>query len=233
MKFKRIMLKLSGELMMGNKQFGIDQAAVKKYADQIMELLKMKKQVIVEIGAGNIYRGREQKDMKRTIGDNLGMLGSVMNAINLREAIDKYGQQEARALSQIYMPFIIQYYTPGKAIHYMEEGKLVIMGGGTGNQYFSTDTGAAVHALQTRCDVLLKATNVDGVYNSDPKENPNAKKYSKLSFQEIIEKNLAIMDQTAFALCRENGLTTIVFNVKKEGSLKKAAMGEKIGTIIK
>ncbi len=231
--YKRIMLKLSGELMMGSKEFGIDQKAVQKYADQIMELLKMDKQVIVEIGAGNIYRGKEQLDMKRTIADNLGMLGSVMNAINLREAIDKTGQQEARALSQIYMPFIIQYFTPGKAIHYMEEGKLVIMGGGTGNQFFSTDTGAAVHALQTKCDVILKATDVDGVYDSDPKKNPEAKKYEKLSFDEVLEKRLAIMDQTAFALCRENGLTVIVFDVTKEDNLKKAASGEKIGTVIK
>jgi uridylate kinase len=227
------MLKLSGELMMGNKDFGIDQKTVSKYASQIVELVKMGKQVIVEIGAGNIYRGREEKEMKRTIADNLGMLGSVMNAINLREAIDKFGHQEARALSQIYMPFIIQYYTPGKAIHYMDEKKIVIMGGGTGNQFFSTDTGAVLHGLQTGCDVVLKATNVDGVYNSDPNENKDAKKYDTLSYDEVLSKKLAVMDQTAFALARDNGLTIVVFNVTKEGNLKKAAMGEKIGTIVK
>ncbi|MFA6296079.1 MAG: UMP kinase [Patescibacteria group bacterium] len=231
--YNRIMLKLSGELMMGNKDFGIDQKTVSKYASQIVELVKMGKQVIVEIGAGNIYRGREEKEMKRTIADNLGMLGSVMNAINLREAIDKFGHQEARALSQIYMPFIIQYYTPGKAIHYMDEKKIVIMGGGTGNQFFSTDTGAVLHGLQTGCDVVLKATNVDGVYNSDPNENKDAKKYDTLSYDEVLSKKLAVMDQTAFALARDNGLTIVVFNVTKEGNLKKAAMGEKIGTIVK
>ncbi|MDD3888201.1 MAG: UMP kinase [Patescibacteria group bacterium] len=231
--YNRIMLKLSGELMMGNKDFGIDQDAVAKYASQIVELVKMGKQIIVEIGAGNIYRGKEEKGMKRTIADNLGMLGSVMNAINLREAIDKFGHQEARALSQIYMPYIIQYYTPGKAIHYMDEKKIVIMGGGTGNQFFSTDTGAVLHALQTNCDVVLKATNVDGVYDSDPNINKNAKKYDELSYDEVLAKKLAVMDQTAFALARDNGLTIIVFNVTKEGNLMKVINGEKIGTIIK
>lgn len=233
MKYNRIMLKLSGELMMGSKDFGIDQAVMQKYAEQIIELQKMGKQIIVEIGAGNIYRGKEQPEMKRTIGDNLGMLGSVMNAINLREAIDHYGKQEARALSQIYMPFIIQYFTPGKGIHYMEEGKIVIMGGGTGNHFFSTDTGAAVHALQTRCDVILKATNVDGVYDKDPNKSKDAKKYDELTFDEVLEKKLGVMDQTAFALCRENGLTIRVFDVTVDGNLKKAAMGEDIGTLIK
>lgn len=231
--YNRIMLKLSGELMMGDKDFGIDQETVSKYASQIVELVKMGKQVIVEIGAGNIYRGKEEKEMKRTIADNLGMLGSVMNAINLREAIDKFGHQEARALSQIYMPYIIQYYTPGKAIHYMDEKKIVIMGGGTGNQFFSTDTGAVLHALQTNCDIVLKATNVDGVYDSDPNENPNAKKYDELSYDEVLSKKLAVMDQTAFSLARDNGLTIVVFNVKKEDNLKKVIAGEKIGTIIK
>lgn len=231
--YNRIMLKLSGELMMGDKDFGIDQNAVAKYASQIVELVKMGKQVIVEIGAGNIYRGKEEKGMKRTIADNLGMLGSAMNAINLREAIDKFGHQEARALSQIYMPYIIQYYTPGKAIHYMDEKKIVIMGGGTGNQFFSTDTGAVLHALQTNCDVVLKATDVDGVYDSDPKENKDAKKYDELSYDEVLSKKLAVMDQTAFALARDNGLTIIVFNVTKEDNLKKVIAGEKLGTIVK
>lgn len=231
--YKRIMLKLSGELMMGKKSFGFDQDAVKNYARQIIEVAKLGKQIIVEIGAGNIYRGKEHQNLKRTIADNLGMLGSVMNAVNLQETLNSFNEVQTRSLSQIFMPFIVQYYTPGKAIHYMEEGKIVIMGGGTGNHFFSTDTGAAIHALQTQCDVIVKATDVDGVYSSDPKLDKDAKKYDTLSFQEAIDKKLGVMDLSAFTLCQENGLTIIVFDVKKEGNLVKAARGEKIGTIIK
>jgi uridylate kinase len=231
--YKRILLKLSGEFLMGEYDYGVDSKALNRIADEIIGLSEMGVQVVVEVGGGNIYRWKKaQPGIRRNVADSMGMLGSVMNAINIRDAITQKNK-EARSLSSIYAPYIVQYYAPAKAIKYMEENKIVIIGGGTGNQFFTTDTGAVTHALQTECEIVLKGTNVDGVYDDDPNKNPNAKKYDKLDFQEAIEKKLAVMDMTAFSLAQENNLPIIVFNVNKKGSIKKAALGEEIGTQVK
>jgi len=229
--YKRIMLKLSGELLMGDLSFGIDSKVVNRIAQELAEIVSQGIEIVVEIGGGNIYRWKKaQAGVRRHIADTMGMLGSVMNALNLRDALTH--KKEVRALSPIFMPSIIQLYTPSKAIHYLEEKHIVIIGGGTGDQFFTTDTGAVLHALQTECNVVLKGTNVDGVYSADPKIDPKAKKYDKLSFDEAISKRLAVMDMTAFSLARENNLPIIVFDATKPGNIKKAAKGEKIGTIV-
>jgi len=225
------MLKLSGELLMGDLSFGIDSKVVNRIAQELAEIVSQGIEIVVEIGGGNIYRWKKaQAGVRRHIADTMGMLGSVMNALNLRDALTH--KKEVRALSPIFMPSIIQLYTPSKAIHYLEEKHIVIIGGGTGDQFFTTDTGAVLHALQTECNVVLKGTNVDGVYSADPKIDPKAKKYDKLSFDEAISKRLAVMDMTAFSLARENNLPIIVFDATKPGNIKKAAKGEKIGTIV-
>jgi uridylate kinase len=230
--FKRVMLKLSGELLMGDLSFGIDSKVLARIAQEITEISNLGSEVIIEIGGGNIYRFKKaQKGVRRHVADTMGMLGSIMNALNLRDALAL--KKEARALSPIFMPSIVQLYAPTKAIHYLDEKHIVIIGGGTGDQFFTTDTGAVLHALQTECDVILKGTNVDGVYSVDPKINPKAKKYGTLSFDEAISKKLAVMDATAFSLARDNKLSIIVFDATKPGNIKKVVMGEKIGTIVK
>jgi uridylate kinase len=230
--YKRVMLKLSGELLMGNLSFGIDSKVVNRIAQELAEIADRGIEIVIEIGGGNIYRWKKaQVGVRRHIADTMGMLGSVMNALNLRDALTR--RKEVRALSPIFMPSLIQLYTPSKAIHYLEEKHIVIIGGGTGDQFFTTDTGAVLHALQTECDVVLKGTNVDGVYSADPKIDPNAKKYDKLSFDDAISKRLAVMDMTAFSLARENNLPIIVFDATKPGNIKRAAEGGKIGTIVK
>lgn len=230
--YKRIMLKLSGELLMGDLSFGIDSKVITRIAGELIEISNQGIEIVIEIGGGNIYRYRAaQVGVRRHVADTMGMLGSVMNALNLRDALTR--KKEVRALSPIFMPSIIQLYAPAKAIHYLEEKHIVIIGGGTGDQFFTTDTGAVLHALQTECDVILKGTNVEGVYSADPKVNPKATKFDTLSFDEVILKKLAVMDMTAFSLARENNLPIIVFNAKKPGNIKRAATGEKIGTIVK
>ena len=231
MKYKRVMLKLSGGFFKGGFNYGIDQKVMREVADEILKIVDLGVEVAIEVGGGNICRGKQVKEgMSRNIGDIIGMLASVMNALNLREAIgDKH---QARALSPIFAPYIIQLFTPGKAIHYLEEKKIVILGGGTGVEYFSTDSGAVLHALQTKCDVVLKGTDVDGVYNSDPQKNKNAKKFDKVTYNDAIQRKLDVMDMTAFALARDNSLPIVIFNIKKSGSLERVIKGEKIGTLV-
>ncbi|MEW6408138.1 MAG: UMP kinase [Patescibacteria group bacterium] len=231
MKYKRVMLKLSGEFLQGSLASGIDQKIIKRAADEILEIANSGVEIIVEVGAGNIYRGKSaSKEIQRNIADIIGMLGSITNAICLREAIGH--RKETRALSAIFMPYVIQHYTPAKAIHYLEEKKIVILGGGTGMQFFTTDSGAVLHALQTKCEVVLKGTNVDGVYSADPKKVKTAKKFNKISYQEVISKKLEVMDMTAFTLAQDNNLPIFVFDITKEGNLKKAVIGEEIGTLV-
>lgn len=228
-RFKRIMIKLSGELFLGKLKYGIDMGVMRQVAKELEEISEMGIEVLVEVGGGNIYRWRDAaKGIRRNNADIMGMLGSVMNAINLRDAV----QKEARALSPIYMPYIIQYYTPGKTINYLQEKKIVIIGGGTAHQFFTTDSGAVLHALQTDCEIILKGTNVDGIYDSDPNKNPKAKRFNQITFDEVLSKKLEIMDMTAFALCRDNNLPIIIFDATQKGNIKKAAMGEKIGTLV-
>jgi len=230
-KHKRITLKLSGELMMGDLDFGVDLDHMRKFAAELIEVSKAGVEVLVEVGGGNIYRWRQAPaGSQRNTADMMGMLGSVMTALNLADVINETHQAEA--MSPLYMPFAIPYYTPKKANKSLSEGKIVVVGGGTGQQFFTTDTGAAVHALQTQAEAVLKGTNVDGVYSKDPSTNPEAKKYDKISYDEVLAKNLKVMDMTAFALLREASMPIVVFDIRQEGNLKKALIGEKIGTIV-
>jgi uridylate kinase len=229
--YKRILLKLSGEILMGKYDFGIDAKVLEKIAHELIEVKNSGVQIIVEIGGGNIYRWKSaQPGIKRNVADSMGMLGSVMNALNLEEAINSHGGK-AKALSPIKIPYMIDYYSPKKVAENIEEA-IIIIGGGTGNEYFSTDTGAVLHALQNNCEAVLKGTNVDGVYEEDPKKNPNAQKYSELTFDKAITEKLGVMDLTAFSLAEENNLPIIVFNVEVKGNIIKAAKNETIGTKI-
>ena len=231
-KYKRVMLKLSGELLMGDKEYGVDYEYLEAFSKELIEVTKQGTQLIVEVGGGNIYRWRTaQKGIKRNTADMMGMLGSVMSALNLRDGIEAQGAA-AEAMSPIFMPYAINYYRPREADKFMDKGAVVIVGGGTGKQFFTTDSGAAEHALQTDCDVLLKGTDVDGVYDSDPDENPDAKKFSEISFDEVLASKLNVMDMTAFALCRDNKLPIVVFDVTKQENIIKAAKGESIGTVV-
>lgn len=226
--YKRILLKLSGEILMGQYDFGVDSKVLKRIAKELIEVQKSGIQVIVEIGGGNIYRWKEaQPGVKRNVADSMGMLGSVMNALNLEDAINSEGK--AKALSAVKISSMIDYYSPRKVTECIKDN-IVIIGGGIGHQYFTTDTGAVLHALQNDCEVVLKGSDVDGVYNDDPDKNPNAKKYDKLSFKEAISKKLGVMDMTAFSLASENNLPIIVFNVEKSGSIVKAINDDSIGT---
>jgi len=227
--YKRIMLKLSGEALLGEQDYGIDAKAVKSFYQQLIEVVDLGVEVVVEIGGGSIYRWRTaQEGIDREAADMMGMLGSVMNALNF-SAID---QGKIKALGSLAVPAAIDNYTIRAANQAIKNGQIVVIGGGTGNQYFTTDTGAAIHALQLQCEVILKGTNVDGVYSSDPNKDSSAQKYDQVSFQEILDKELAAMDMTAFTLCRDNDLPLVIFNVLEEGNLKKVVQGEEIGTKI-
>ena len=227
--YKRIMLKLSGEALLGKQAYGIDAQAVKSFCQQLIEVAGLGVEVVVEIGGGNIYRWRTaQEGIDREAADMMGMLGSVMNALNF-SAINK---EKIKALGSLAVPAAIDNYTIRSANQAIENGQIVVIGGGTGGQYFTTDTGAAIHALQLQCEVVLKGTNVDGVYSGDPNKDSAAQKYDQVSFQEVLDKELSVMDLTAFTLCRDNNMPIVVFNVLEEGNLKKVVWGEKIGTKI-
>lgn len=227
--YKRLLLKLSGEILMGKYDFGVDSDILKKVATELVEVQKSGVQVLIEIGGGNIYRWKKaQPGIKRNVADSMGMLGSVMNALNLEDSINS-NSGKAKAFSPVKIPSMINYYNTRKVAEVIEDN-IIIIGGGTGNQYFTTDTGAVLHALQNNCEVVLKGTNVDGVYDDDPDKNKDAKKYDSLSFEEAISKKLGVMDMTAFSLAEENKLPIIVFNVKQEGNIIKAVQGDNIGT---
>lgn len=225
---KRILLKLSGEILMGQYDYGIDSQILERISQELNDLHQSGMQIVVEIGGGNIYRWKNaQPGIKRNTADMMGMLGSVMNAVNLRDTINEKGK--AKALSPINIPYAVEYYNPEKSLEYLEKN-IVIIGGGVGTQYFTTDTGAVLHALQNNCEVILKGTDVDGVYNDDPDKNKDAQKYDQLNFDEAISKKLGVMDMSAFSLAQENNLPIVVFNVKEKGNITKAAKGENIGT---
>ncbi|MFH2104744.1 MAG: UMP kinase [Parcubacteria group bacterium] len=225
--YKRVMLKLSGEALLGKQDYGVDAEVVKNFCQQLIEINEMGVAVAVEIGGGNIYRWRDaQAGISREVADLMGIMGSVMNALNFSDI----GGEKIEALSSLSVPAALNDYTIRKANKYLAAGKVVVIGGGTGDQFSTTDTGAALHALQLGCEVVLKGTNVDGIYDSDPQENPQAQKYDQLTYDEALKKKLNAMDMTAFALCRENNLPMVVFDVLAEGNLKKVVLGEKIGT---
>jgi uridylate kinase len=232
MSYKRIMIKLSGEVFAGKNDYGIDHPSLHDIAKQIAEVGTLT-QVVVVVGGGNIWRYRDTKEsgIERTASDAMGMLATVMNSVALQSALEAVGS-ETRVLSAIDIPQLAEPFIKRRALRHLEKGRIVICGGGTGNPYFTTDSAAALRALELQCDVLLKATNVDGVYDKDPGTHADAKKYDELDYQEALEKHLQVMDQAAFSLCQEQKLPIVVFNFFGKGNLLRAAKGERIGTVV-
>ena len=234
MKYKRILLKLSGEALMGNKGFGIDTKKISSYANEIKSAIELGYEVAVVIGGGNIFRGVqvEGQGLDRAQGDYMGMLATIINGMALQAALEKIKIQ-TRLLSAIKMEQIAESYIRRRAIRHLQKNRVVIFGGGTGNPYFTTDTAAALRAVEMQADAILKGTKVDGIFTSDPEINPSAKKYNEITFQEVYENKLKVMDMTAFTLCQENKLPIIVFNINKKGNLIKALEKDNVGTIVK
>lgn len=232
-KYKRVLLKLSGESLMGNDAFGINRDTIMQITAQIKEIVEMGIEVAIVIGGGNIFRGMAQsaKGMERASADYMGMMATVMNALALKEAFESQ-QVKARVQSALSMQQVAETYARPKAIQYLEEGKVVIFAAGTGNPFFTTDTAASLRGVEMNCDIMLKATNVDGVYSADPKKYPDATRYQQITFDDAIQQNLKVMDATAFALCREQKLNIVVFGIFKPGALKRVVMGEDEGTLV-
>ncbi|MBL0330776.1 MAG: UMP kinase [Bacteroidetes bacterium] len=233
MKYKRILLKLSGESLMGNKQFGIDHDRLTEYAAAIKEVAAMGVEVAIVIGGGNIFRGIQAAEggMDRVQGDYMGMLATVINSMALQAALEKAGV-ETRLQSAIKMEQICEPFIRRKAVRHLEKSRVVIFGAGTGNPYFTTDTAATLRAIEIESDVVLKGTRVDGIYTADPEKDKTATKYDTISFEEVYSKGLEVMDMTAFTLCKENKLPIIVFDMNKKGNLKRLVEGEKVGTLV-
>ena len=233
MKYKRILLKLSGEALMGDKQFGIDNNRLDDYAKQIEELHHAKVEIAIVVGGGNIFRGvqAEAGGMDSTQGDYMGMLATMINSMALQAALEARGVY-TRLQSAIEMKEIAEPFIKRRAVRHLEKGRVVIFGAGTGNPYFTTDSAAALRAIEMEADVILKGTRVDGIYTADPEKDPTATKYDTLTFDEAYDNGLNVMDMTAFTLCKENDVPIIVFDMNKEGNLKKVVAGEKIGTLV-
>lgn len=231
--FKRILLKLSGEALMGEDSYGINRVVISRIVAEVKEVVGLGVQVAIVIGGGNIFRGvaPAAAGMDRTTADYMGMLATVMNALALQDAF-RLVDVPARVQSALNMQQVAEPYVRGKAIRYLEEGKVVIFAAGTGNPFFTTDTAAALRGMEMNADIVLKATKVDGVYTDDPKTNPEAQRYSRLSFDEAIQRNLKVMDSTALALCRDNKMNLSVFSIFKEGALKSVVMGSDEGTLV-
>jgi len=234
LKYKRILLKLSGEALAGEKNYGIDVDTIIKFAHEIIETHTKGAQIAIVLGGGNIFRGLKgtKLGIERIEGDYIGMLATVINALALKSIIKKLNS-DAIVLTSTYMEPYAERYTHNKAISALEQGKIVIFAGGTSNPFFTTDSAAALKAIEIGADILLKATNVNGVYNSDPKLNPKAKLFDNISFDEVLKRQLRVMDLTAFTLCQENNLPIIVFNIFEKGNILKILEGKKIGTLIR
>jgi uridylate kinase len=232
MKYKRILLKLSGEALMGDKQFGIDNNRLAQYATEIKSLYK-NVEIAIVIGGGNIFRGvqAEEGGMDRTQGDYMGMLATMINSMALQASLEKEGMY-TRLISAIEMKEIAEPFIKRRAVRHLEKGRVVIFGSGTGNPYFTTDSAAALRAIEMQADVILKGTRVDGIYTADPEKDSTATKYDSLTFDEAYNKGLNIMDMTAFTLCKENDVPIIVFDMNTKGNLEKVVRGEKIGTLV-
>jgi uridylate kinase len=233
MKYKRILLKLSGEALMGDKPFGIDHHRLAIYAKDIKEVVEKGVEVAIVIGGGNIFRGIQSVDgsIDRVQGDHMGMLATVINSLALQSALESIGIK-TRLLTAIKMEQIAEPFIRRRAVRHLEKGRVVIFGAGTGNPYFTTDTAASLRAIEIEADVILKGTRVDGIYDSDPEKNATAKKYDRISFTEVYEKNLNIMDMTAFTLCNENKLPIIVFDMNTPGNLIRVFTEENVGTLV-
>jgi uridylate kinase len=233
MKYKRILLKLSGEALMGDKQYGIDNERVRQYAKEIKTVHDQGLEVAIVIGGGNIFRGlsAEKSGMDRAQADYMGMLATVINSMALQDALEKVGIK-TRLLTAIKMEQICEPFIRRRAVRHLEKGRIVIFGAGTGNPYFTTDSAAALRAIEIKADVVLKGTRVDGIYSADPEKDATATRYTNLSFKEVYSKSLNVMDMTAFTLCEENELPIIVFDMNKPGNLLKVTDGEEIGTLV-
>ena len=232
-KFKRILLKLSGESLMGDKNYGLDSKVMTRYAEDIKSIIELGVQVAIVIGGGNIYRGMNEAEtgIERAQGDYMGMLATVINGMALQSALEKAGVF-TRLQSAIKMEQIAEPYIRRRAMRHLEKGRVVIFGAGTGNPYFTTDTAGSLRAVEIQAEVILKGTRVDGIYSADPEKDPTATKYSTISFTECISKNLKVMDMTAFTLCMENELPIIVFDMNTPGNLSRVVMGEPVGTLV-
>ena len=233
MQYKRILLKLSGESLAGTQGYGIDVVRLNDYAEQIAEIATMGVEIGIVIGGGNIFRGLSgaSKGFDRYKGDQMGMLATVINALALASALNEIGTK-ARVLTAIRMEPVGEYYSKPRAMEALSAGEVVILAGGTGNPYFTTDTGSSLRGIEIEADVMLKGTRVDGVFTADPEKDPEAVKYDKISFDEVYHQGLKIMDLTATAMCKENNLPVLVFNMDVKGNLKKVLSGENIGTLV-
>lgn len=231
--YKKILLKLSGEALMGDQEFGISSDVITSYAKQIKEIVDLGVEVSIVIGGGNIFRGLSgaAQGVDRVTADHMGMLATVINSLALQNSIEKLGVP-TRVQTAIEMPKVAEPFIKRRAQRHLEKGRVVIFGAGTGNPYFTTDTAAALRAIEMETDVVIKATKVDGIYDKDPVKYPDAKKYETVTYNEVLAKDLKVMDATAISLCRENKLPIIVFNSLVEGNLKKVVMGEHIGTTV-
>ena len=232
-KYKRILLKLSGESLMGNKSFGFDNDVIAQYAADIKQLTEIGVEVAIVIGGGNIYRGMNEAEtgIERAHGDYMGMLATVINGMALQAGLEKVGVF-TRLLSAIKMEQIAEPYIRRRAIRHLEKGRVVIFGAGTGNPYFTTDTAGSLRAIEINASVILKGTRVDGIYTADPEKDPTAKRFDKITFAECISQNLRVMDMTAFTLCMENNLPIVVFDMNKPSNLRRVVTGEKVGTLV-
>jgi uridylate kinase len=232
--YKRVLLKLSGESLMGDNQFGLDPKVLAQYAEDIKSIVALGVEVAVVIGGGNIYRGMNEADtgIERAQGDYMGMLATVINGMAIQSALEKAGVF-TRLQSAIKMEAVAEPYIRRRAIRHLEKGRVVIFGAGTGNPYFTTDTAGSLRAIEIKADVILKGTRVDGIYTADPEKDPTATKYDTISYKDCISNNLKVMDMTAFTLCMENNLPIIVFDMNTPGNLKKVVTGEHVGTLVK
>ena len=233
MKYKRVLLKLSGESLMGKKSFGIDNQRLNDYAQQIKDIYDAGIEVAIVIGGGNIFRGvqAEEGGMDRTHGDYMGMLATMINSMALQAALESAGI-DSRLQSAIEMKEIAEPFVRRRAVRHLEKGRVVIFGAGTGNPYFTTDSAACLRAIEINADVILKGTRVDGIYTADPEKDPSAKKFDLITFDDVYENGLKVMDMTAFTLCKENDLPIIVFDMDTSGNLKKVLLGETVGTVV-
>ena len=231
--YQRILLKLSGEALLGTQEYGIDPLVIKRVAAEITEVIKLGVEVGLVIGGGNIFRGAglAEAGMERVTGDHMGMLATVINALALQDALERYGVV-ARVMSALQINEVCEDYIRRRAIRHLEKGRVVIFAAGTGNPFFTTDTAASLRAIEISADVLIKATKVDGIYSADPMEKPDAVRYSGLSFDQVLADNLKVMDATAIVMCRENNLPLIVFNLNNAGDFVRLVNGETLGTAV-
>lgn len=230
-KYRRVLLKLSGEALMGSQAYGIDPEILKKYSEEIKAVVDMEVQIGIVIGGGNIFRGvsNSPNGIDKVTGDHMGMLATIINALALQSALEHDGML-TRLMSAIRMETIAEPFIRRRAVRHLEKGRIVIFGAGTGNPYFTTDTAAALRAVEIEADVIIKGTRVDGVYDSDPERNPSAFRFEEISYLDVLKKDLKVMDMTAITLCRENKLPILVFNMNTRGNFKRLIMGEPVGS---